>query len=495
MCQWNGCGLLRSWLVELLMNSKTRPRVVILGAGPAGVGAAYRLMGDHRFDVTVLERGEVVGGNAGSFALGGINVDYGSHRLHPSCDPRVFHDIRSLLGDDLLERPRHGRIHLNGRWIHFPLKPADLILKMSPLFAVGVGRDLLTKMSGAGRDTRTLESFATVLEAGLGQTICRDFYFPYARKLWGVEPDRLSVTQAKRRVQANSLSKMFRKILRLIPGVQPGKQGIFFYPRGGFGQITEAYGKAAEAAGAKFLFSTSVRALRVAGNQVHTVLAEREGKAISIPCDHVWSTIPLPTLLRSLEPEASAEVLACAEGLTFRSMVLVYIVLSQDRFTEFDAHYFPETAIPISRLSEPKNYSLHGNAGTTVLCAEIPCSVQDAVWSLSPEALGQLVLDTLSSLSLPVRGPVKEVLVKKLSHAYPVYLHGYERQFDSMDRYLEPFSNLLTFGRQGLFAHDNTHHALYMAYAAVDCLHSDGTFDWDRWKQYRAVFETHVVED
>ncbi len=477
------------------MTSPTRPRVLILGAGPAGVGAAYQLMRDNRFDVTVLERNEVVGGNAGSFALGGVKVDYGSHRLHPSCDPRVFQDIRALLGSDLLERPRHGRIHLNGRWIHFPLKPADLILGVSPLFAIGVGRDLFRKLHAFGRGSDRRESFATVLEAGLGRTICRDFYFPYARKLWGVEPDALSATQAKRRVQASSLSKMFRKILRLVPGTQHGKHGIFFYPRGGFGQITEAYSRAAEGAGAKLLLATSVRALEVAQNRVHTVLAERDGKEIDIPCDHVWSTIPLPALVRSLQPAAPAEVLACAKGLTFRSMILVYIVLAQDRFTEFDAHYFPETAVPISRLSEPKNYSLHGNSGTTVLCAEIPCSMQDAVWSMSTEGLGQLVLDTLLRLSIPVQAPVKEVLVKKLSHAYPVYLQGYESQFRAMDAYVEPVSNLLTFGRQGLFAHDNTHHALYMAYAAADCLHSDGTFDRERWKHYRTVFETHVVED
>lgn len=477
------------------MTSIERPRVVILGAGPAGVGAAYRLMQHNRFDVTILERNEVVGGNAGSFALGGLNVDYGSHRLHPSCDPQVFKDIRTLLGDDLLERPRHGRIHLKGRWIHFPLKPADLMMRVSPTFAFGVGLDLLKKMRGFRLDTETRESFATVLEAGLGGTICRDFYFPYARKLWGVEPDALSGTQAKRRVQASSLSKMFRKIMGMRPGGQQGKRGVFYYPRGGFGQITEAYSKAAEAAGAKILFQTSVRSLQVDGNRVHTVVAERDGKELRIQCDHVWSTIPLTALVRSLHPAAPPDVLESAGGLTFRSMVLVYIVLEQDRFTEFDAHYFPETSIPVSRLSEPKNYSLHGRSGMTVLCAEMPCSLQDPVWNMSSDELGQVVLDTLSRLSLPVKGPVKEVLVKKLSHAYPVYLQGYESRFKAMDEYLEPMSNLLTFGRQGLFAHDNTHHALFMAYAAVDCLHPDGAFAWDRWRQYRAVFETHVVED
>jgi len=104
-----------------------KPHVVILGAGPAGVGAAFQLTRRALAQVSVLEQNSRVGGNAGSFELAGMRVDYGSHRLHPTCHPDVLRDIRALLGDELLDRPRHGRIRLRGRWIHFPLKPLDLI--------------------------------------------------------------------------------------------------------------------------------------------------------------------------------------------------------------------------------------------------------------------------------------------------------------------------------------------------------------------------------
>ena len=122
-----------------------KPHVLILGAGPAGLGAAYKLAQQGNFQVTVLEKNPSVGGNAGSFQLAGQYVDYGSHRLHPSCEPEVMADIRHLLGDDLLDRPRHGRIRLQKRWIHFPLKPFDLALRLPPRFALGVARDLAAK--------------------------------------------------------------------------------------------------------------------------------------------------------------------------------------------------------------------------------------------------------------------------------------------------------------------------------------------------------------
>ena len=229
-----------------------QPHVVILGAGPAGTGAAYRLMRTGKAKVTVLEQRDSVGGNAGSFALGGMRVDYGSHRLHPACDPEILRDLQNLLGEDLLLRPRHGRIRLRGRWIHFPLKPADLVLRLPKSFTFGVGIDIVGKLlPRRGMETAT---FASVLERSLGRTICRDFYFPYARKLWGLPPEQLSVMQARRRVSANSLAKVIGKIASSIPGLKPERAGRFFYPRRGYGEISERLYEVARNADAELLF-------------------------------------------------------------------------------------------------------------------------------------------------------------------------------------------------------------------------------------------------
>jgi protoporphyrinogen oxidase len=471
---------------------------VILGAGPAGLGAAYKLArrGDTR--VTVLERNPAVGGNAGSFELAGLRVDYGSHRLHPACDPVVMRDIRALLDGDLLERPRHGRIHLRGRWIHFPLKPLDLALCLPPSFALGVARDLVRKVPGrhppseAGSD----ESFASVLQAGLGRTICQEFYFPYARKIWGVEPSTLSAIQARRRVSAGSLAKMLRKIAAAVPGLRPTGAGRFFYPRHGYGQISEAFAAAALQAGAEVRLKVSVKEVRVAGDGPHSVTLESNGRTETLQADHVWSTIPITALARMLAPAPPAELLNVVDRLTFRAMILVYLVLEQDRFTEYDAHYFPGEHIRITRLSEPKNYgAAQEPRDRTVLCAELPCSVEGVEWSMDDARLGKVVCDSLATAGIPIRAPVSEVQTRRLRQAYPIYHRGYDSHFERLDDWLEQIDGLLTFGRQGLFAHDNTHHALYMAYSAANCLDTLGHFDRDKWAGYRRVFATHVVED
>ncbi|MBV8847423.1 MAG: FAD-dependent oxidoreductase [Bryobacterales bacterium] len=465
--------------------------VAILGAGPAGLGLAYRLSLRRKFDVTVLERGEKVGGNAASFPLCGMRVDFGSHRLHPSCAPEILEDLRSFLGPDLLDRPRHGRIRLRNRWVHFPLKPLDLAAHLPITFLAGVGVDGIARSIHRGEG----ETFADVLQAGLGKTICRDFYFPYARKIWGCDPAELDGEQARRRVSAGSLSKMIRKVLQAVPGLKRKGSGRFFYPRQGFGSISESYAGAALREGVKIKLLTSVGAVETVGGRVRAVQAIGPTGQEWVNADHVCSTIPISQLLRVLHPAAPDQVLASACGLQFRAMILVYLVLETEQFTEFDAHYFPNSDIAVTRLSEPKNYGLADFPGRTILCAELPCSMDDPIWRKSDVELGGIVKSALEAAEIPIRSKIAGVCSRRLPHAYPIYLRGYKEHFARMDQWLQSIQGLVTFGRQGLFAHDNTHHALAMAYAVDECLGEDGEFNRELWSRRRHEFQKHVVED
>lgn len=473
----------------------SKPHVVILGGGPAGLGAAYQLRRLDRAQVTLIEQKPLVGGNSGSFEWDGLRLDYGSHRLHPACDAEILEDIKKLLGDDLLDRPRHGRIHLRGKWIHFPLKPVDLLLRMDRAFALSTLRDMATK--ALRKRNGSADTFGSVLLANLGPTICHDFYFPYAQKIWGRDPDELSAIQARRRVSAGSFSKLARKVLSAVPGLKPPGAGRFYYPRKGYGQISEAYAEAARGAGAELKLGTRVEGLeydRTARKWRVTVRANDAAEIID--ADYVWSTIPISLVARAVtKPAVPESVAQAASAIQYRAMLLVYLQLDVDQFTEFDAHYFPGENIAVSRLSEPKNYAAVSEPrGRTVLCAELPCSVGDRYWKLSDEELANLVSADLARAGIPLPKPARKVLVQRLSHAYPVYLNGYEKPFGVLDEWAESLPQFLTYGRQGLFAHDNTHHALFMAYAAAECLNGNG-FNTARWSEYRNVFATHVVED
>jgi protoporphyrinogen oxidase len=469
--------------------------VVILGAGPAGVGAAFQLHRTGRASAAVVEQREVVGGNAGSFEIEGQRVDYGSHRLHPSCKPEILSDIRSLLGGELVKRPRHGRIRLSGRWIHFPLRPLDLGLRLDRGFTFGALRDMAARSVGRGPDEG--DSFAGVLRSHLGPTVYDRFYGPYAKKIWGVEPEDLSAEQARRRVAADTPGKLLRKMLGRLPGMKPVGFRHFYYPRRGYGAISEAYAAAAEEQGAELHLGWRIEKVErpPAPGERWRVVARRGEDRRSIEGNHVWSTIPIPLLARLLSPSPPESVLEASEGIDYRAMLLVYLTLPVERFTEFDAHYFPEPEVALTRLSEPKNYTDAGEPrGRTTICAELPCSTDDAWWGSSDAEMGERVAADLERVGLPLPARPGTVTVRRLAQAYPIYRRGYEAPFTRLDRWLGELPGLLSFGRQGLFAHDNTHHALAMAYAAADCLR-DGVFDRERWSAYRKEFEAHVVED
>lgn len=465
--------------------------IAILGAGPAGLGAALCLARRGSFDVSVLERAERVGGNAGSFEIEQIPVDYGSHRLHPACSPEILNDIRALLGDDLLIRPRHGRIHLRGRWVHFPLKPLNLAARLPPSFLLGVAKDAVWKKAA----TNGSPSFASELQKGLGETICRDFYFPYARKIWGSSPWDLNAEQARRRVSANSLGKMVYKALAVVPGLRKSMSGKFYYPRKGFGQICESYAAAARRAGVDIRLGTTVCQVEASTNGPVKIRVQSGTRPGVVAAKLVLSTIPITQLAEVFRPAPPRDVLASSSSLSYRSMLLVYLALDSDRFSEYDAHYFPGEDISITRLSEPKNYGLAESPGKTVLCAELPCTAGDELWNSTDDDLKSQLLEDLARAGLPVRAPICGVVVRRLKYAYPIYTRDYFEHFQRLDRWADRLDGVVSLGRQGLFAHDNTHHTLAMAYAASDCLSPQGEFNYTSWAQNRAQFETHVVED
>ena len=134
----------------------------------------------------------------------------------------------------------------------------------------------------------------------------------------------------------------------------------------------------------------------------------------------ILSTLPINYLVRCLDPPQT--ILEAAERMQFRGMILIYLVLEQDRFSEFDAHYFPEEDIPISRLSEPKNYSATSQPhDRTVLCAELPCDPILISGRRPTLELGGLVRESLSAARIPLKAPPLRVVTRRLAHAYPIY--------------------------------------------------------------------------
>ncbi|HPG40388.1 MAG TPA: FAD-dependent oxidoreductase [bacterium] len=477
-----------------------KKNIIILGAGPAGLTLALQLLRRKQPDwnVIIVEQKSYAGGIAASFQEEGLYFDFGSHRLHPSTSPEIMRDLQELLGDDLLNRPRNGRIRLLNRFVKFPLNPVDLLLHLPLSFVLGFSGDLLLKPFH--RKNQPQRSFADALMQGLGKTICTTFYFPYARKLWGLPPQEISLIQAQRRVAANSFSKIIKKVLSLLPGIKKENAGRFFYPRQGFGQICAVLAREVERLGGQFYYSTTAEDICFKqGKPDYIRLKQYKGQAVEfIDCksDFIFSTIPVTILARLLNPALPQQILNAGQKLKYRSMILHYLVLETGQFTPFDAHYLPDDHLIISRLSETKNYYASTQPqGLTGLCSEIPCNFGDELWNMSDAAITEKVLQELKQIDLPVQCHVRKAFTKRLAFVYPIYDQNFADHLESLDKYILQISGLISLGRQGLFAHDNTHHTMEMAYRACECLDSALQWNAELWKKRREEFAGHVVED
>ena len=463
--------------------------VVVLGGGPAGLGAAWRAAESGR-SVLVLERAAAVGGMAGSFEVAGIRVDHGSHRLHPATPAPVLAALRGLLGPDLQTRQRNGRLRVYDRWVGFPLRPGELARTLPRDALRRIARDAVASPLTPTRS----DSYGALLASRLGPELYGALYGPYAEKLWGLPGDRIDAEQARRRVSAGGLWGIAGRVLRGAArgGAAEGQGRVFHYPRRGFGQIADVLADAAVDAGAAIETGAEVTTVRPLSSEV--AVSTVDGRTVR--AGHVLSTVPLPVLARLARPGPTAGVLADAARLRFRAMVLVYLVHGGGRWTPYDAHYLPGPGTPVTRLSEPANYRISAEdpADRSVLCAEIPCAVGDPVWTSTPGELAALVTDGLAAAGLPPVRPAG-VEVRRLPYVYPVYKIGYADGLAGLDAWTDGLDRVTTFGRLGLFAHDNTHHALAEAWDAVAALRPDGSRDPVAWSAARARFAGHVVED
>lgn len=431
--------------------------LLVVGGGPTGLAIALGAARSGR-SVRLVERSDRLGGMAASIEVAGQRVDLGSHRLHPSAAPRVAALLHELLGTDLQTRERNGRLHLAGSWVRFPFRPIDLVRSTPPRLAARLVADLLR----AGAPDDDAATYADVVRTGLGPTALDRFHGPMAEKLWGRPADDLAAELALRRVSVRDRSSVVRRLAR----TSRSSGRTFLYPRLGYGQVVERLAEAAAAAGADL----------------------RTGAEATLDgATHVAWTAPVADLARLVgRPD---------EDFAHRGVVLVYLVVPSARWSAFDAHYVPDRDVAFARLSEPKNYRDGPDpVDRTVLCAELPATVDDATWSADDETLRDLVLDGIRRCGL-APPPVDAVHTVRLPRVYPVLTAA---DHDVRRRLLHGADGLhgvSVVGRQGLGVADNLHHVLDMALSFVDALGDGAGPDPERWRAERARFETFVVDD
>jgi protoporphyrinogen oxidase len=433
------------------VNSETG-RLTILGGGPAGLAAGFYAR-RKSLDFTVLEAEDRPGGMCRTLSFGDFRFDLGAHRFHDQ-DTRLTQEMKDLLKERLSVIEIGSQIYSEGRLIDFPLSPFNLIGVIGPIEAVKAGFHLIgSRLASRHSDLENFERFAIYK---YGRPIAERFLLNYSEKLWGLPCNRLSLDVSGKRLKGLSLTTFLMEAFSSGRIKTRHLDGAFYYPVSGFGEITDAL---TEAIGSERI-QTGSRVTAVRHRDGRIVAVEVNGRE-TVETDRVISTLPLPLFLGMLDPPCPPEISSLAQGLSYRSLILVMLLLNRETVTRSGTVYFPDPAFPFNRVSEPRNRSPRMSPpGKTSLLAEIPCGGNGSSCGDGTDGHVRSVVDHLVRIGWILESDVIETHVERLEHAYPILETGHETRVQGILKYLESFRNLRLIGRNSLFKYTHFHNMM-----------------------------------
>jgi protoporphyrinogen oxidase len=474
------------------------PDVVVIGAGPAGLTAAFELV-RRRVPVTVLEGDAMVGGISRTAEREGWRFDIGGHRFFTKV-PEVealWHEI--LPDEDFLLRPRMSRIFYGGKLYDYPLKAGNALRNLGPVEAV---RCVASYAWARVRPPKNTDTFEGWVVARFGRRLYSHFFEAYTRKLWGVEPSQLPADWAAQRIKNLSLTGA------VVNALTPKRKQTditslieeFQYPKYGPGMMWETAADKVRAAGGTVVLEEKVTAVHwqpgVGATGVSTEVTGGYGPGAGAPpshrsdkgavhrysADHVISSMAFSSLVRALDPAPPAEVLAAADALKYRDFLTVALVLPVTAGFPDNWIYIHSPDVQVGRIQNFGSWSPYlVKDGRTCLGMEYFVNVGDATWNRSDDELIAQATAELEQLGLAAPGDVERGFVVRMPKAYPFYDAGYKDNVDVIRRWMGSHTpNLHPVGRNGMFRYNNQDHSMYTALLTVQNI-VDGTAHdvWD----------------
>ncbi len=500
-----------------------RSRVVIIGAGPAGLTAAWELSEAGVRDVTILEATRAVGGLAQSVEYKGNRMDIGGHRFFSKSDWVMDWWTRMLplaasrgldAGDQamvlayqgkqrplgnagtasesdtrvMLVRRRLSRIYFDGKFFDYPLKANfETALKLGLWRCARFGASYAWAMLFPRRPERSLEDFFI---NRFGQRLYLQFFKEYTEKVWGTTCDKISAEWGAQRVKSLSIAKVlahallrpFRRGTSLGGAQQTSLIERFLYPKYGPGLMWETTADRLRARGLRLQFDSPVTSLEHQVGRIRAVLVRRaDGSETRYEADSFISTMPLRDLVLGLAPEAPPAAREVADGLEYRDFItlgLLYRRLAANAGGQGPLNLVPdnwiyvqEAGVKVGRLQVFNNWSpyLVRDPDTVWIGMEYFCREGDALWALPDAQLQRLGVEEMQRLRLAVPEDHLDGIVVRMPKAYPGYYGSYGR-FGELRAYLDGIENLYLAGRNGMHRYNNQDHAMLSARKAVEAI-------------------------
>ncbi|MCJ2090525.1 NAD(P)/FAD-dependent oxidoreductase [Methylobacterium sp. E-005] len=450
---------------------------LVIGAGPAGLTAAYLLSKQGR-SVTVLERDPAqVGGISRTVSHNGYLFDIGGHRFF-SKSKAVVDLWDEILPNDFIERPRLSRIYYRGRYYAYPLKAFEALKNLGLLTSAAC---MASYAWARLRPVREPKTFHAWVRNQFGERLFAIFFKTYTEKVWGMSCDAISADWAAQRIKGLDLGAAIRDGIKRSLGLRkPSKAGgpviktlieSFRYPRRGPGMMWEAAAARIRAQGGKVLLDRSVDSLSYdAGTGIWTVAARSaDGSRETFTARHVVSSAPVRELVDSIRPRPLSTF--NARSLKYRDFLTVALIAkSQNNFPD-NWIYIHDPSVKVGRVQNFRSWSpeMVPDADHTCLGLEYFCFEGDGLWTASDDELVALAKREIGQIGLIDPAEVVDACVVRQAKAYPVYDEEYANHVATVRRELErDFPTLHLVGRNGMHKYNNQDHAMMTAMLTVE---------------------------
>ncbi|MHB1535374.1 MAG: NAD(P)/FAD-dependent oxidoreductase [Acidimicrobiales bacterium] len=445
--------------------------VVIIGAGPAGLTAAYQLLKAGRTP-TVLEADDMVGGISRTVERDGWRFDIGGHRFFTkvSAVEKFWHEV--LPDEDFMLRPRKSRIFYQGKFYDYPLKAMNALTNLGVLEAT---RCVLSYVWARIRPPKDQDMYEGWLVARFGWRLYGHFFKTYTEKVWGHPASEMPADWAAQRVKNISLATAIVNALMPKRNQKEITSLIeeFQYPKLGPGMMWERCRDLLEAGGSKVVMRTWVTKIRHRNGQAVSVVADSEGGETEYPASAVISSMPLSALVHSMDPPAPAPVRKAAESLSYRDFLSVALVVPADK-VRFDDNwiYIHDASVKTMRIQNFGSWSPYlVKHGRNVLGLEYTVLEGDESWNAPDEVLVERGKEELGRLGLIDPSAVETGYVVRMPKAYPYYDVDYHTNVETIRAWLEAnAANVHPVGRNGMHRYNNADHSMYTAMLTVENL-------------------------
>jgi protoporphyrinogen oxidase len=437
---------------------------VVIGAGPAGLTAAWELR-RRGVDVVVLEaHPSLVGGLARTEAHDGYRFDLGGHRFYTK-NADVERLWQTMLPGGFVTVPRLSRIYYEGRFFPYPLEVGATLRQLGPVRSAAAVSSYLRAVA---RPRRPEVSFEDWIVNRFGRDLYERFFRSYTEKVWGMSCAAIDKDWANQRIRGLTL----RRSLEDAVGRRSRTEvktliTSFLYPRLGPGQLWEAVRDQVQASGGVVRMGAPVVQVGHAGGRVREVVTADGRRHES---ELVISTMTLRDLLSVLDPPPPEDVAAAARNLRFRDFLIVALVLDRPAVFPDTWIYVHDPGVAVARIQNYRNWSedMVPDPGRTCLGMEYFCDRDGELWALPDEALVRRAAAELERIGLAPAEACLEGVVVRVPDAYPVYDRGYEGRRATVRRWLErSIEGLHPAGRGGLHNYNSQDHAMVTALLAV----------------------------